>query len=184
MIGAPSLPSGIMDAGRMRRRRRTHTSVVVTVLSALVLLGVFFGVEGGCFAAVLTRGMQGGGRPVPQAARFASPGGRRFEASPLASSALYRHPPPPPGAARERGDLPSQSSLSSTRSRTSEANAPAIDPPTGALPWASTRIEGERLHAEERAQVLSHRREEAGCFLERRTPHPARAPPRPSQGSA
>ncbi|TKC98902.1 hypothetical protein [Polyangium fumosum] len=153
---------------------------MVTVLSVLVLLGVFFGVEGGCFAAVLTRGMHGGRGAVPQAAQFVSSGGRRFEASPLASSGLHRHPPP--GAVHERGDHPSQSSLS-TRSRASEANAPAIDPPTGALPWASTRIEGERLLAEDRAQALSHRRAEAGGFLERRTPHPARAPPRPSRGS-
>ncbi|MDC0744387.1 hypothetical protein [Polyangium mundeleinium] len=181
MIGAPSLPSGIVDAGRARRWGRTRAGVVVTVLSVLVLLGVFFGVEGGCFAAALTRGMHSGRRAVPQAARFVSSGGRRFEAAPLASSGLHRHPPP--GAVQEWGDLPSQSSLLSTRSRTSEANAPAIDPPTGALPWTSTRIEGRRLHAEERAQALAHRREEAGCFLERRTPHPARAPPRPSQGS-
>ncbi|MDI3291124.1 hypothetical protein QHF83_47885 [Polyangium sp. 15x6] len=152
---------------------------MVTLLSVLALVGVFFGVEGGCFAADLARAVNGGGRAVPHIARSVASGGRRFEVAPVASPGPHRHPPP--AAEHERGD---PSSLSSTRSRTSEANAPAIDPPTGALLWDEARIVAERLHAEERRQELTRRREEAGCVYERRTPQEARAPPRPSRGFA
>ncbi|MDC3962835.1 hypothetical protein [Polyangium jinanense] len=155
---------------------------MVTVLSVLALVSAFFGVEGGCFAADLTRVVNGGGKAVPRVARSASPGGRRFEIAPLASSGPHRHPPPE--AEHERGDLSSQSSsVSSTRFRTSEANAPAIDPPTGALPWQEAGTESNRLHADERTQELTQRLEKAVCVSERRTPQEARAPPRPSRGS-
>ncbi|MDI1482481.1 hypothetical protein QHF84_38025 [Polyangium sp. y55x31] len=156
---------------------------MVTVLAVLALVLVFFGGEGACFAADLAPVVNGGGKVVPKVARFASPGGRRFEVARFASSGPHRHPPPE--AEHERGDLPSQSSsLSSTRSRTSEASTPVIDPPTGALPWADARIESNRLHAEERPREITLRLEKAGCVSERRTPQEARAPPRPSRGSA